>query len=108
MRIFTGSQLHARRRGGFTLTEIALVFGVMGLVIVSIWWASAGVGQNVRLNQAADELQQINTNVRALYAGQNVSYANLNAVHALSTPPLAVPSLAGTFCFYTPTMINQQ
>lgn len=53
---------------GFTLTEIAIVLGIVGLVLGAIWVAAASVYSNFRLGSANKDLILITQNVRALYA----------------------------------------
>jgi len=57
-----------QRKRGFTLTEIAIVLGIMGLVLGAIWVAAAGVYNNQRVNLATTSIMQIAQGVRALYA----------------------------------------
>lgn len=61
----------SKKKRGFTLTEIAIVFIIGGIVIGGIFAAASTVQYRVRLNQAIDEINQIVANTRALYAGQN-------------------------------------
>ncbi len=57
-----------KRKSGFTLTEIAIVLGIVGLVLGAIWVAAAAVYNNMRLSKATTELLQISQGVRALYS----------------------------------------
>jgi len=58
------------RNKGFTLTEIAIVLGIMGLILGAIWVAAASVYNNQRVNQANTGIMQILQGVRTLYAQQ--------------------------------------
>ncbi|MDP9126808.1 MAG: prepilin-type N-terminal cleavage/methylation domain-containing protein [Pseudomonadota bacterium] len=53
---------------GFTLTEIAIVLGIVGLILGAIWVAAAAVYNNLRTSKATTELLTIVQNVRAMYA----------------------------------------
>ncbi len=55
-------------RRGFTLTEIAIVLGIVGLLLGAIWVAAAAVYNNLRVSHANTEVLQIAQAVRALYA----------------------------------------
>jgi type II secretory pathway pseudopilin PulG len=53
---------------GFTLTEIALVLGVIGLILGAIWVAASFVYQNQKVAKATQQLLAITQAVRSLYA----------------------------------------
>src|SRR5882724_9489334 len=58
------------RRRGFSMTELAIVMGVI-MVIVSGIWASLGMGrQSASLQQQYEQIQIVVNNVRGYYAGQ--------------------------------------
>jgi prepilin-type N-terminal cleavage/methylation domain-containing protein len=57
-----------QRRRGFTLTEIAIVLGIVGLILGAIWVAAAAVYNNLRTSHANTEVLQIAQAVRSLYA----------------------------------------
>ncbi len=63
---------------GFTLTELAIVLGVIGLVIGLIWSAAGSVYANMRLDKAQQEVIAIEHNVRALYASRNTLATTTN------------------------------
>ncbi len=56
-------------RRGFTLTEIAIVLGIIGLILGAIWVASGSVYSNLRVSQAATETLMIVENFKSLYGG---------------------------------------
>jgi len=85
-----------RNRHAFTLVEMTLVVGIIGMVVSGIWAAGSMASYNAKANQASDELNMILANTRSYYASQNTSFVALNAIHALET----VPS-AATFCYYS-------
>ncbi|MGQ3505077.1 type II secretion system protein, partial [Enterococcus faecalis] len=44
---------------GFTLTEIAIVLGIIGLILGAIWVAAGAVYSNLRVSKATTQLLQI-------------------------------------------------
>lgn len=62
---------NAKARRGFTLTEAAIVLGIMGLILGAIWVAAAAVYKNLRVKTVSDQLLQIAQNVRSMHASQN-------------------------------------
>ncbi len=68
MRKRTVGQMPVRGERGFTLTEIAIVLGIVGLILGAIWVAAAAVYNNLRTSKATTELLTITQNVRAMYA----------------------------------------
>jgi prepilin-type N-terminal cleavage/methylation domain-containing protein len=65
------ADLHRQRRRGFTLTEIAIVLGIIGLILGAIWVAAAAVYNNLRVSHANTQVLQIAQAVRALYGNMN-------------------------------------
>jgi prepilin-type N-terminal cleavage/methylation domain-containing protein len=61
------------RRRGFTLTEIPIVLGIVGLILGAIWVAAAAVYNNLRVGHANTEILQIAQGVRTLYATSNTT-----------------------------------
>jgi len=61
----------SRRARGFTLTEAAIVLGIVGLILGAIWVAAAAVYGNMRVNNANKDVIAIVQAVRSLYAQQN-------------------------------------
>jgi prepilin-type N-terminal cleavage/methylation domain-containing protein len=57
-----------QKKRGFTLTEIAIVLGIIGLILGAIWVAAAAVYNNLRVSKATTELLQVAQGVRAMYA----------------------------------------
>ncbi len=53
---------------GFTLTEAAIVLGIVGLILGAIWSAAAAVYRNQRVSQTSNQVIQIVNAVRALHA----------------------------------------
>lgn len=60
----------SRKTRGFTLTEVAIVMGVVGLILGGIWIAAAAVYTNHRVNTAYTQVMRIVQGTRALYASQ--------------------------------------
>jgi prepilin-type N-terminal cleavage/methylation domain-containing protein len=63
----SNSALRKRKRG-FTLTEIAIVLGIIGLILGAIWVAAAAVYNNLRISKATTQLLVITQNMRSMYA----------------------------------------
>jgi prepilin-type N-terminal cleavage/methylation domain-containing protein len=53
---------------GFTLTEIAIVLGIIGLILASIWWAAASTFANQRITHANTAILDIVEGLRTLYS----------------------------------------
>jgi len=60
------------KKRGFTLTEIAIVLGIVGLILGAIWVAAAAVYSNLRNAHADTEALQMVQAVRALYATNTI------------------------------------
>lgn len=58
----------ARSRHGFTLTEIAVVLAIMGLILGAIWSAASTTYTNFKVNKAAKEIAVIISGYRHLLA----------------------------------------
>lgn len=58
-------------RRGFTLTEIAIVLGIIGLILGAIWAAASAVYNNLRTSRAQQEILTVAQNIRAMYATQS-------------------------------------
>ncbi len=87
---------HARteqHKKGFTLTEIAIVLGIIGLILGAIWVAAAGVYNNQRVNNANTAVLQITQGVRSLYATSSTTgYAAATDITAALITANAVPT----------------
>lgn len=57
-------------RRGFTLTEIAIVLGIVGLILGAIWVAAAAVYNNLRVSHTNTAVLQMVQAVRTLHATQ--------------------------------------
>jgi type II secretory pathway pseudopilin PulG len=58
---------HPRNMRGFTLTELAIMLGIVGILLAAIWVAGNSVHRGNQANQAAQELQTISQNMLTLY-----------------------------------------
>lgn len=58
------------RQRGFSLTEMAIVLGIVGVVIGGIWAAAAMVSRNRLIQQQKQDLTTIVEGMRTLYAGK--------------------------------------
>lgn len=59
------------KKRGFTLTEIAIVLGIIGLILGAVWVAAASVYNNQRISHANTALLQVVQGVRALMSTSN-------------------------------------
>ncbi len=59
-----------RKQAAFTLTEIVIVLGVVGIVLGAIFVAASSARKHVYTNQATDELNMIANNLRNFYSSQ--------------------------------------
>lgn len=97
---------HARRRG-FTLTEIAIVLGIVGLILGAIWVAAAAVYNNLRVSRANTEILQIAQGVRTLYGGSStMGTAAGNITDSLVCAKAVPADLVNGACGGPATMIN--
>ncbi|MFY9288933.1 MAG: type 4 pilus major pilin [Alphaproteobacteria bacterium] len=64
----TSTHTHKKSKRGFTLTEIAIVLGIIGLILGAIWVAASAVYNNLRTSRATTELLQVAQAVRSMYA----------------------------------------
>ena len=68
----TDTALTLNRRSetrGFTLTEIAIVLGIIGIILAAIWVAASSVYNNQRIGKANTELLALAQNIRAMNSG---------------------------------------
>lgn len=66
--IYRNNHAHNLKRG-FTLTEVAIVLGVIGLILAGIWTAAAMVYENNRTSKAINEITLITQNLKSTYGG---------------------------------------
>ncbi|MDP9195958.1 MAG: type II secretion system GspH family protein [Pseudomonadota bacterium] len=64
---------------GFTLLEMAVVLGIVGLIIAAIWIISGRVMEQRRVSNSAEQVLKIVDNMRTYYSGKpDVPVRNLN------------------------------
>ncbi len=61
---------------GFTLTEIAIVLGILGIILGAIWTAAATVYANYHVSKAATETLAIVQNFKGLYGNSALTDPN--------------------------------
>jgi prepilin-type N-terminal cleavage/methylation domain-containing protein len=69
----TSAEREENRKRGFTLTEIAIVLGIIGLILGAIWVAAAAVYTNMRVARSNQEVLQVTQAIRSLYATATVT-----------------------------------
>ena len=83
-----GFELSARsysgKRSGFTLTEIAIVLGIIGLILAAIWTAAAAVYGNYRVSKASTETLAIVQNFKMLYGNGSAQEPNGTDITSLA------------------------
>ncbi len=65
---------------GFTLTEAAIVLGIVGLILGAIWVAAASVYENLRVSTTSNQLLQIVQAVRSMHATQSTVDSDISAI----------------------------
>lgn len=67
----TQSRKREGQRRGFTLTEIAIVLGIIGLILGAVWAAASAVYSNMRTSQAEQGITATAQAVRSMFAASN-------------------------------------
>lgn len=78
--MFMKSRRQASKKG-FTLTEAAIVLGIVGLILGAIWVAAGSVYRNMRVATTTDQLLQIVQAIRSLHATQPAIDPALNIIN---------------------------
>jgi len=82
-----------RKQRGFTLTEAAIVLGIVGLILGAIWVAAAAVYNNMRVGTTTTQILQTISSIRSLYDQSNdltgMTQVNLAAANAVPRDMLA-------------------
>ena len=74
---------------GFTLTEIVIVLGIIGMILGATWVAGSSVYASQRMGHAQTAIMQIAQSIRSLYATSNTA-AGLTTANLIAAG--AVPS----------------
>ena len=92
-------QIQTERRNaqrGFTLTEIAIVLGIIGLILSAIWVAYAAVSNNLKSSRSQQQILQIVQGVRGLYGAQSSFDANATITSIAASGVLPTDVVTGT------------
>lgn len=81
-----------RQTRGFTLTEVAIVLGIIGIVLGAIWSAAKMAYENQRTKTAREEILAIVNGWRSIYGGRQLDTINQNDVTQLSVNVGFVPN----------------
>lgn len=73
-----------KKRQAFTLTEIAIVLGVFGVITAAMWGFASSARQSMRVRQTFEGITSIVDNVRSIYAAQT----SINGTYATLVPTL--------------------
>jgi prepilin-type N-terminal cleavage/methylation domain-containing protein len=68
---------------GFTLTELAVVLGVIGLILGAIWVAASSVSQNNATNLALQELQVVSQGVISVMDGRSFQVSPASVLQSM-------------------------
>lgn len=96
------------RRAGFTLTELAIVLGVVGLILAGIWSGAQAVYQSQRAEQTVRYLTQIASGVKstfAAYPAKQLLPADVTLLANNGVIPSEMVTAAGNSTT-APTMVN--
>src|SRR6266853_2928305 len=64
------ARMPGSERNAFSLTEIAIVMGVMGVLLAGIWSYVSAANETVRIEKAKEEILTVVQKIRGYYAGQ--------------------------------------
>lgn len=89
------------RTGGFTLTEIAIVLGVVGAITAAIWVAADSTHESQKDNDALTELQTVAQNIDTMMTGRTFGASgnitgNMIAAQAIPNSYVETATTAGT------------
>jgi prepilin-type N-terminal cleavage/methylation domain-containing protein len=62
-------RIYGKTKHGFTLTEVAIVLGIVGLILGAVWVAARGVNTGVNANKAAQVTSTLIATVRGAFGG---------------------------------------
>lgn len=86
------------KKRAFTLTEIAIVLGIIGLILGAIWVAASAVYNNLRVSHANTQILQLAQGIRSLYSSSSTT-AGLtvdNLICAKAVPSDMIIAACGT------------
>jgi len=93
------------RRRGFTLVELAIVLGAMGMVMGAIWGVVDTVWNNYRFNKMNDQVKEVVLNIRANFGpkgalpfaiGDITGFLENNTYRLIPIEMRATPGAAGS------------
>jgi prepilin-type N-terminal cleavage/methylation domain-containing protein len=79
----------SKTRAGFSLTEVAIVMGVMAIILAGVWGLVSRGWESQKQQQASDQIRTVVGNVRSYYAGQAGVPYSVNSVNSLAATLLA-------------------
>ena len=82
----------AEKTRGFTLTEIAIVLGIVGIILGAIWAAAGTVYSNNRTKEASTEVLTIIGNWQSVYGGRRVDIGDWTDITAATITNKFMPS----------------
>jgi len=86
-------------RAGFTLTEVAIVMGMIGFILGAVWWAASSARETQKGNDALNEMQTVVQNIDGIMMGQTfTTIGNItnNMIGAQSVPSTYVDAATPT------------
>ncbi|MFA6280675.1 MAG: type 4 pilus major pilin [Bdellovibrionales bacterium] len=91
--MLTSSLSCQNRRQAFTLTEAAIVLGVVGIVMAAIWGAASSVASNKNINKAVEDQAMIVQNMRSLYKSRPMKTGTANFTELMMKAEIFPPSM---------------
>jgi prepilin-type N-terminal cleavage/methylation domain-containing protein len=79
------TQSQKRKQRGFTLTEIAIVLGIVGLILGAIWVAAGAVYTNLRVSSTSRDMLAMAQGIRTLYTNQGLMDAGFTTVNLIAS-----------------------
>jgi prepilin-type N-terminal cleavage/methylation domain-containing protein len=93
---------HRVNSRGFTLTEVAIVLGVMGTILGAIWTAASLVNVKKNSNKIIQDIMFISSGVRELYPSGNTGVGMQNLTQIAVNSGAVPSSLVTTACTGVP------
>lgn len=81
-----------RRHRGFSLVEAAIVLGVFSIIVSALWAVVGSVRENIRREQACDQIVTVVNNIRAHYEGEDRIESGYNELTNLLIEKGVIPS----------------